>query len=94
MRLQMLPLVSLILIFLFSACMHASDTTHNFEGKWLNDNGTVDITSCTKNKCKIYIETAVASDMCQLDGELTVLSRENAIFYPLPRKTSPFMARM
>ena len=58
----------------------ATKSANPFQGKWINDNGSVDITNYNDMKCKIEISTANGAHTCELHQELTVLSNKTATF--------------
>lgn len=74
-----------IYILLLSLCLIKTSLAINldnpFEGKWVSDSGSVNVSKCKNNKCSIDISTANGAYTCELDGELTVLSNQKAIFY-------------
>ena len=66
--------------FVLMGSYAVADSTHLFQNKWINDYGHVDITKCKDRKCHIEIDTINGIHTCELEGELTVLSKNAAVF--------------
>lgn len=58
----------------------ATPSDNLFQNTWRNDYGDVTITNCNEMKCSIKIDTSIDAFSCDLDGELTVLSKSAAVF--------------
>lgn len=70
----------ILLLFTYNSCCLATASINPFQGKWVNDYGTVEISNCEDKTCKIEIFTANGAHMCNLTEKLTVLSDRAAIF--------------
>lgn len=75
-------------IFLFlsitslTICL-ASKSANPFEGFWSNDFGTVGITNCLEDTCKIEISTNNDIYICELNGKLNTLKNKNTAIFQL-----------
>lgn len=51
-----------------------------FQGEWSNKLGGIDIKDCRGSRCSIKIVTANGAYFCELEGIVTILSDEKAVF--------------
>jgi hypothetical protein len=71
--------ILILLTVLPGADCLAENSINPFQGTWINDYGSVNITYCKEKKCKIEITTANGAHTCDLEGKLITQSSQ-AIF--------------